>query len=127
MGQPLESEIKTLRGNAEHFAEKAGNKAEAVAAQVKDGAAEFANVAAEKGAQAAREIERGAMTAYASTKRFVQEQPVLAIAGAAAVAFAVGAIWKLSQREKQMTGVGWVDRMASNGEAQYRDLKRRYL
>lgn len=127
MGQPLETEIKSLRSGAETFADKASSKAETVANQVKDSASEFANVAAEKGQQAARQIERSAITAYASTKRFVEEQPMLALASAAAVAFAVGAIWKLSQREKRLTGLGWVDRMAANGEAQYRDLKRRYL
>lgn len=123
MAQSFASEFKTGRERAETLAEKASD----VADQAKQTASEYASAAAEHGAKAVKDIERGAITAYASTKRFVEEQPMLALAGAAAVCFAAGAIWKLSQREKRVTGLSFVDRLANSVEPQYRDLKRRYL
>jgi ElaB/YqjD/DUF883 family membrane-anchored ribosome-binding protein len=77
------------------------NQVKDKAEQVKDQAADAASRAADQGAAALKQAEQKAMDAYSSTKRFVEEQPLLAIGIAAGAALAVGALWKLSQSQRR--------------------------
>lgn len=105
---------------ADTFAQRATDKAEELATTVKEGAQDAAAIAKEKGQMAADEAQRVAKSAYASTKQFVEEQPVLAIAGAAAVCFIAGALWKASRNRR---GTDMIDRLQGFVEPHYRSLR----
>ena len=88
-------------------------------------AGDMANAAAAEGAKAYKAVEQGAEDAYAATKKFVEDQPLLALAGAAALAFAVGALWKATPRRSRY-GYAALDRMHDYVEPHYRALRSRY-
>ncbi len=88
-------------------------------------AGDMANTAAAEGAKAYKAVEQGAEDAYAATKKFVEEQPVIALLGATAFAFAIGALWKATPRRPRY-GHAAVDRWADYHEARYRQLRNRY-
>lgn len=92
------------------------------AADVKDQAADAASRAADQGAEALRQAEKTARDAYSSTKRFVEEQPLLAIGIAAGAALAVGALWKLSQNNRRDD---LYSRIASAVDPHYQALRRK--
>lgn len=88
-------------------------------------AGDAANMAAAEGAKAYKAVEQGAEDAYAATRKFVEEQPLLALAGATAFAFALGALWKATPSRPRY-GYAALDRMADYMEPRYRALRSRY-
>ena len=91
--------------------------------QVKDKAEQAASDLADQGAKALRQAEQTAVDAYSSTKRFVQEQPLLAIGVTAAAALAVGALWKLSQSRPRDD---LMSRITGALEPHYHSLRRKF-
>ena len=127
MAQPYQSNFGAASASAANDAEdriqKLKAKAEEVAGTV---AAEGkkAYAAAEKTAgQAYAAAEKTAEDAYDSTRRFVREQPVVAVGIAVTAAFAIGALWKLSQARRNED---LLDRVTNMLEPQYRALRRRF-
>jgi ElaB/YqjD/DUF883 family membrane-anchored ribosome-binding protein len=94
-------------------------------AQLKKTVETTATDIANRGAQVATDLERRAEDAYDTTKKFVQEQPLLTIAGIAAFAFAIGALWKLAPARRSY-GYDFLDRFADYAEPHYRALRRRW-
>lgn len=99
------------------------SKAEETAASLKEKASDAASTVASEGKKAYHAAEQSAEDAYDATRRFVREQPVLAVGAAVAAAFAVGALWKLTQARKKED---LLDRVTSLLEPQYRSLRRRF-
>lgn len=91
--------------------------------QFKTKAEETASNLADEGAKVLKQAETAAVDAYASTKRFVQEQPLLAIGITATAALALGALWKLSQSNRRDD---LYSRIADSVEPQYRALRRKF-
>lgn len=91
--------------------------------QLKNKAEDVAGTMASEGKKAYEAAEQGATDAYEATSRFVREQPVLAVGLAVGAAFAVGALWKLSQARRKED---LLDRVTSMLEPQYRALRRRF-
>lgn len=91
--------------------------------QFKTKAEETASNLADEGAKVLKQAETAAVDAYASTKRFVQEQPLLAIGITATAALALGALWKLSQSNRRDD---LYSRIADAVEPQYRALRRKF-
>lgn len=87
----------------------------------KQTAEETANTAAEEGAKVARRAGEAAEDAYTATRRFVTEQPLVAIGVVAVFACALGALWKLSPRRNE----GLIDRVSDYVEPRYQAFKRR--
>lgn len=92
------------------------------AAEVKDQAVDAAGRAADQGAEVLQQAEQKAIDAYTSTKRFVEEQPVLAVAIAAGAALAVGALWKLSRNNRRDD---LMSRISDAIDPHYRALRRK--
>ncbi len=88
----------------------------------KQTAEETGNMAAEEGAKVARRAGEAAEDAYAATRRFVEEQPLVAIGIVAAFACALGALWKLSPSRRSE---GLMDRVSDYVEPRYQAFKRR--
>lgn len=86
--------------------------------QKAEGAAEA--VAAE-GAKAMKAAGDAAEDAFAATKRFVQEQPYVAIGAVVVAACAMGALWKLSSRRNP----DLLERLSDYVEPGYRAIRRR--
>ncbi len=91
--------------------------------QLKSKAEDAANTVATEGKKAYQAAEQKAEDAYDATRRFVREQPVIAVGAAVAAAFAIGAIWKLSQSRRSDD---LLDRVTNMLEPQYRALRRRF-
>lgn len=89
---------------------------------LKQKAGETAETVAHEGAKAMRAAGETAGDAFAATKRFVQEQPLVAIGAVAVFACALGALWKLSPTR---SSTGLIDRMSDYVEPHYRALRRR--
>jgi ElaB/YqjD/DUF883 family membrane-anchored ribosome-binding protein len=99
----------------------AENKAQDVRTQVEDAA----QSALDSASRAASAVEKQAETAYVATKKFVQEQPIVALAGVAVLGIALGALWKLTpSRSSQASDV--LDRIANAIGPQYEALRRRW-
>lgn len=126
MAQPYQSNYGATPPNPNEATDRIAqlkSKAEDAAATLKTKAADAASTVASEGKKAYDAAEQTAEDAYDATRRFVREQPVLAVGAAVATAFAIGAIWKLSQaRQKE----DLLDRVAAALEPQYRALRRRF-
>lgn len=116
MAQSYES----FQGTAEA---RAGETAESIR-QLKQKAGEAAEAAADQGERALRAAEETASDAFAATKRFVQEQPYVAIGAVAIAACALGALWKMSSGRRS-TGSDLANRISEYVEPGYRALRRR--
>lgn len=89
---------------------------------IKAKAEETASAAAEEGAKVVKRAGEAAEDALTATRRFVEEQPLVAIGVVAAFACAVGALWKLSPSRRSD---GLLDRVSDYVEPRYQALKRR--
>lgn len=101
--------------------------------QVRQKAGEAADTLATEGGKAMRAAGEAAEDAFAATRRFVREQPLVALGAAAVFACAVGALWKLSTRRdtdllSRVSGAGsdLKDRLTDYVEPGYRALRRRF-
>ena len=90
--------------------------------QLKKKAEDAYDTVTTEGAKALKSASASAETAVDATKRFVQEQPVLAIGTVVALACAVGALWKLSSGRRDQD---LMERVSSYIEPGYRALRRR--
>ncbi|WP_439543603.1 hypothetical protein [Hyphomicrobium sp.] len=90
--------------------------------QMKKKAEDAYDTVTTEGAKALKNASASAETAIDATKRFVQEQPVLAIGTVVALACAVGALWKLSSGRRDQD---LMERVSSYIEPGYRALRRR--
>lgn len=88
---------------------------------LKTRAEDTANAALEEGTKVAKRAGEAAEDALTATRRFVEEQPLVAIGVVAAFACAVGALWKLSPRRSD----GLLDRMSDYVEPRYQALRKR--
>lgn len=126
MAQPYQSNFGATSPNTNETQDRVAqlkSKAEDAAAAIKSKASDAASTVASEGKKAYETAEQTAGDAYDATRRFVREQPLLAVGAAVATAFAIGAIWKLSQaRQKE----DLLDRVTAALEPQYRALRRRF-
>lgn len=90
--------------------------------QLKTRATDAAETAVEEGRKAYQTAERKAGDAYDATRDFVNERPLAAVGIAVGTAFAIGALWKLSQSRRNED---LADRIASYLEPHYRAIRRR--
>jgi TP901 family phage tail tape measure protein len=109
--------------------ESYGSRADALASNAEDKVQGFkrkaedaASAVAAEGGKALRNAGQAADDALTATRRFVEEQPLVAIGAVAAFALAVGALWKLnnSRRSDDL-----FDRLSDYVEPRYRALRRR--
>jgi len=86
---------------------------------------ETAEGAIENVSKAASAVEKRAESAFTATKQFVQDQPLVALAGVAAFGIALGALWKLTpSRRPQAADV--LDRLTEAIQPHYQALRRRW-
>ena len=90
--------------------------------QLKQKAGDMADQVAEEGAKAMKAAGDKAEDAFAATKRFVQDQPYVAIGAVVVAACALGALWKLSSGRRDPA---LLDRLSEYVEPGYRALRRR--
>lgn len=107
------TDFSRARTNAE-------TKAQDIRSQVEDAA----QGALDSASKAAGEVQERAETAYLATKKFVQDQPFVALAGVAVLGIALGALWKLSPSRSSHGDV--LDRVASALGPHYEALRRRW-
>ncbi len=81
-----------------------------------------ADAIADQGAKALEAAGEKAEHAFAATKRFVQDQPYVAIGAVVVVGCALGALWKLSAGRRNPA---LLDRLSDYVEPGYRALRRR--
>lgn len=91
----------------QHLKAKAGNSAAEVM---------------EEGAEVAKRASETAQDALTATRRFVEEQPLVALGVVTVVACAVGALWKLSSSRRTD---GIFERMSGYVEPRYQALRKR--
>lgn len=91
--------------------------------QLKQKAGDMADTVADEGAKAMRAAGEKAEDAFAATKRFVQDQPYVAIGAVVVAACAMGALWKLSSSSRRDPAL--LDRLTDYVEPGYRALRRR--
>jgi len=111
MGQPHQSQ----QGNR-------SSETQDAVQQLKKKAENAYDTVSTEGAKALKSAGETAETAIDATKRFVQQQPVVAIGTVVALACAVGALWKLSSGRRNQD---LMDRVSSYIEPGYRALRRR--
>lgn len=73
-----------------------------------DKASDAAQAVTEQGRYVAAKVQETSEEAYSAVERSVREQPLVAIALAGAIGFAIGALWKLGSSRDT-----WWDRMSS--------------
>lgn len=103
-------------------AEARASEAQDAVHQLKKKAEDAYDTVTTEGAKALKNASASAESAVDATKRFVQDQPVLAIGTVVALACAVGALWKLSSARRHED---LLDRVSSYVEPGYRALRRR--
>lgn len=103
-------------------ADDLANQGEDKVRELKRKAEEAASTVADEGAKALKSASETASSAVDATKRFVQEQPLLAIGAVAVFACAVGALWKLAPQRRN---ADLLDRLQDYVEPGYRALRRR--
>lgn len=106
----------------EHVGESRSNDVQDRIQRLKKTAEDTANTAAEEGAKAMRRAGEAAEDAYTATRRFVEQQPLVAIGVVAAFACALGALWKLSPSRRSD---GLMDRVSDYVEPRYQAFRRR--
>ncbi|HRN83702.1 MAG TPA: hypothetical protein PK857_02690 [Hyphomicrobium sp.] len=105
----------------EHVGESRSSDVQDKIQHLKARAEDTANAALEEGTKVAKRAGEAAEDALTATRRFVEEQPLVAIGVVAAFACAVGALWKLSPRRSD----GLLDRMSDYVEPRYQVLRKR--
>ena len=90
--------------------------------QLKQKAGDMADTVAEEGAKAMRAAGEKAEDAFSATKKFVQDQPYVAIGAVVVAACAWGALWRLSSARRDPA---LLDRLSEYVEPGYRALRRR--
>lgn len=106
----------------DHLGEKRPENVQDKIQRFKTKAEDTANAAAEEGAKAVKRAGEAAEDALTATRRFVEQQPLVAIGVVAAFACAAGALWKLSSSRRSD---GLLDRMSDYVEPRYQALRRR--
>lgn len=106
----------------EHVGEKLSEDAQDRIQRFKAKAGDTASAAVEEGAKVAKRAGEAAEDAVTATRRFVTEQPLVAIGVVAALACAAGALWKLSSSRRSD---GLIDRVSDYVEPRYQALRRR--
>jgi len=114
MGQSYQS----YQSSAEARAREAQDSVHALKQKAED-AAETVKT---QGAKMMRDAGETAESAIDATKRFVQEQPLVAIGAVAVFACALGALWKLTPRRE----ADLMERVSNYVEPGYRALRRRF-
>lgn len=114
MGQPYQS--------YQDVADARAREGQDAIHQLKQKAGDMADTVASEGAKAMKAAGETAEDAFAATKRFVQDQPYVAIGAVVVAACAIGALWKLSSSRRSDD---FVDRLSSYVEPGYRALRRR--
>lgn len=76
-------------------------------------------------AKTANAVEKRAESAFAATKQFVQDQPLVALAGVAAFGLALGALWKLTP-SRRSSQADVFDRLTDAIQPHYQALRRRW-
>jgi ElaB/YqjD/DUF883 family membrane-anchored ribosome-binding protein len=90
--------------------------------RLKQKAEDVADKVSAEGAKALKNAGETVEDAVTATKRFVQDQPLLALGAVAAFACAVGALWKMSPARRNDD---LLQRLSDYVEPGYRALKRR--
>lgn len=90
---------------------------------LKQKAGDVADTVAAEGAKAVKAAGEKAEDAFAATKRFVQDQPYVAIGAVVVAACAVGALWKLSSSRRSDTDL--LGRLSDYVEPGVRAIRRR--
>ncbi|WP_295559680.1 hypothetical protein [uncultured Hyphomicrobium sp.] len=116
MGQTYQSYQDAVESRAREGQESIRN--------LKQKAEDVADTVATEGAKAVKAAGETASDAAAATKRFVQEQPYIAIGAVVVAACAIGALWKLSS-SRRSSGNEFLDRLSEAVEPGYRALRRR--
>jgi ElaB/YqjD/DUF883 family membrane-anchored ribosome-binding protein len=93
--------------------------------KLKQKAEEAAETVSTEGAKALKSAGQSVDEAVAATRRFVQEQPLLALGAVAAFACVVGTLWKLAPARRSNTSEDLLQRLSEYVEPGYRALKRR--
>lgn len=114
MAQSFES----YQGNASARARDAQDTVQ----QLKNKAEDVADTVKTEGAKALKSAGESVDEAVSATKRFVQEQPLLALGVVAAFACAAGALWKMSPARRKND---LLERLSDYVEPGYRALRRR--
>lgn len=114
MGQSYESYQDTVESRA--------RESQDTIHQLKQKAEDVAQTVTTEGARAVKAAGETAEDAFAATKRFVREQPYLALGAAVAAACALGALWKMSSARRSPD---LLDRLSDYVEPGYRALRRR--
>ena len=114
MGQPYQS--------YQDAADQRAREGQDALQQFKQKAGEAAETVADQGQKAMRAANETAEDAIAATKRFVQEQPYVAIGAVVVAACALGALWKLSSSQRNPA---LLDRLSDYVEPGYRAIRRR--
>ncbi|MCC7252737.1 hypothetical protein [Hyphomicrobium sp.] len=91
--------------------------------QLKQRAGEAAETVAQEGQKALKAAGETAEDAFAATKRFVQDQPYVAIGAVVVAACALGALWKLSSARRDSSDL--LSRISDYVEPGYRAVRRR--
>lgn len=115
MGQPYQS--------YQDAADASAREGQDAIHQLKQKAGDMADSVANEGAKAMKAAGETAEDAYAATKRFVQDQPYVAIGTVVVAACAIGALWKLSSSRRRSDDL--MDRLSSYVEPGYRAVRRR--
>jgi ElaB/YqjD/DUF883 family membrane-anchored ribosome-binding protein len=107
-------------GNTDYGAGETG-KAGSIRSQIE----EKAEAAKDTIARTAGEVEQRTEDALAATKRFVQEQPMVALAGVAVIGLALGALWKLTASRPSSRASDMFERLSEALQPGYDALRRR--
>lgn len=107
----------------EHVGERRTGEMQDNIQRFKRTAEDTAHAAAQEGRKVMNRAGEAAEDAYTATRRFVQEQPLVAIGVVTAFACALGALWKLTPSRR---GNGFMDRVSGYVEPRYESLKRRF-
>lgn len=91
--------------------------------QLRQKAGDAAGTVAREGQKALKAAGETAEDAFAATKRFVQEQPYVAIGAVVVAACALGALWKMSAARRDSSDL--LGRLSDYVEPGYRALRRR--
>ncbi|WP_072396159.1 hypothetical protein [Hyphomicrobium sp. CS1GBMeth3] len=106
----------------QNAAEQRAREANEAVHKLRQKAGEAAETAAREGEKALRAAGETAEDAFAATKRFVREQPYVAIGAVVVAACAIGALWKMSSGRRD---TDLLSRVSDYVEPGYRALRRR--
>lgn len=78
-----------------------------------------------RGSRTLSRMEDSAEDAFYATRRYIYHHPVQALLGVTALAFAVGALWRLGSRERRF-GQDFFERVSDYVEPQMRAMRRKW-